>query len=207
MLYVYIAKADNVSHFSLPSFFGKEKEKIKKIKNEKARLQTTLSHILLRKALFDIHKKEIESLSYTKEGKPYIDGFEYDFSMSHSNGVCSVVISDKRGERVGIDIETKEVDFERLLRIEKRFLSKFDIPTSSNTINAKFFIYREDWKSISPRVTEGDDSLTKWTRLEAYLKMRGTGFCDTGTELIENTEFSSYDFENFIISIAKEKIK
>lgn len=205
MIYVYIAKTDNVSHFSPPSFFGAEKEKIEKVKNERVKSESVLSHVILRKALLDIHNFKIKELSYTKEGKPYIEGFEYDFSISHSNGVCCVAISDKKGERVGVDIEVKNVDEERLLRIESRFLSKFNIPTSSNTVNVNFFIYREEWKSIFPNVTKSRDILTKWTCFEAYLKMKGTGFCDTDTEFIKNTAFSSYDFENLIISIAKEK--
>ena len=54
MLYVYIAKTDNVSHFSPPSFFGAEKEKIEKVKNERVKSESVLSHVILRKALLGL---------------------------------------------------------------------------------------------------------------------------------------------------------
>lgn len=85
-----------------------------------------------------------------KYGKPYIGGWEKDFSISHTRDISLVAVA---SEAIGIDIEdnSRDIDLEKFKRT--KFLN-FDDGAYSNK----------------------EEFLMRFTALEAYLKYIGKGF-------------------------------
>lgn len=83
-------------------------------------------------------------------GKPYIEGWEKDFSISHTRGISLVAVA---SEAIGIDIEdnSRNIDLEKFKRT--KFLN-FDDGAYNNK----------------------EEFLMRFTALEAYLKYLGKGF-------------------------------
>lgn len=83
-------------------------------------------------------------------GKPYIEGWDKDFSISHTRDISVVALS---SEAIGIDIEdnSRDIDLEKFKRT--KFLN-FDEGAYNNK----------------------EEFLMRFTALEAYLKYIGKGF-------------------------------
>ena len=83
-------------------------------------------------------------------GKPYIEGWDKDFSISHTRDISVVAVA---SEAIGIDIEdnSRDIDLEKFKRT--KFLN-FDEGAYSNK----------------------EEFLMRFTALEAYLKYIGKGF-------------------------------
>lgn len=83
-------------------------------------------------------------------GKPYIEGWDKDFSISHTRDISLVAVA---SEAIGIDIEdnSRNIDLEKFKRT--KFLN-FDEGAYSNK----------------------EEFLVRFTALEAYLKYIGKGF-------------------------------
>ncbi len=83
-------------------------------------------------------------------GKPYIEGWDKDFSISHTRDISVVAVS---SEAIGIDIEDigRDIDLEKFKR-------------------TKFLNFDEDAYSNK------EEFLMRFTALEAYLKYIGKGF-------------------------------
>lgn len=83
-------------------------------------------------------------------GKPYIEGWDKDFSISHTRDISVVAVS---SEAIGIDIEddSRDIDLEKFKRT--KFLN-FDDGAYNNK----------------------EEFLMRFTALEAYLKYIGKGF-------------------------------
>ncbi len=212
MLYVGITKARDIfENYSALLSFG-EKTKFKSIKNKKEAEMYATSKILLRIMMKEFLNKEFTELEYNSHGKPYLKNFPYDFSISHSEGVCIVLISDTKNEKVGIDVQKNLTDEKKAERISKRFFKNIDnkiIETSS--LSTEFFIY--DLKDgqvkknrIFPKSKVLEDFNFKWTRLEAFLKARGTGFCQLEEAHEIKDKFSSFEYEDYTISICKKEL-
>ena len=83
-------------------------------------------------------------------GKPYIEGWDKDFSISHTRDISVVAVA---SEAIGIDIEDNQRDID---------LEKFK--------RTKFLNFDEDAYSNK------EEFLMRFTALEAYLKYIGKGF-------------------------------
>lgn len=83
-------------------------------------------------------------------GKPYIEGWEKDFSISHTRDISLVAVA---SEAIGIDIEDngRDIDLEKFKRTK---ILNFDEDAYSNK----------------------EEFLMRFTALEAYLKYIGKGF-------------------------------
>lgn len=83
-------------------------------------------------------------------GKPYIEGWDKDFSISHTRDISVVAVA---SEAIGVDIEdnSRDIDLEKFKRTE--FLN-FDEDAYNNK----------------------EEFLMRFTALEAYLKYLGKGF-------------------------------
>lgn len=137
----------------------------------------------LYRAKFNTPTPVIEKNEY---GKPYFEGGECHFSISHGKGLCAVLLTDE-GE-CGVDIEP-EIEENRAKKIDTRFLSdrlpvrplKRDIELRlelTGGVNAQ-----EPKPSGGVKIqsveAESFDKMpitAKWTVLEAVLKMSGEGF-------------------------------
>ena len=86
-------------------------------------------------------------LKRAESGKPYFDGSEFNFNITHSQGRIAVALSDSG--KVGIDLEAKDIDVERAYKLSARYLSE----------------------SNQKAVTSTSDFLKVWTEKEAIAKL------------------------------------
>ena len=133
--------------YTLPSSFQR---KIDNLIRTDDRYQRILGRMLLRELLNDIYDES--KIYYDINGKPLIDGT--NFNISHSHKYVLVAVDENK---IGVDIEkNRKVN----LNIMKKFLTKDEI---HNVINSddkylSFWIY--------------------YTMKEAYIKYLGTGITD-----------------------------
>ena len=137
MIYTVISRTDLLSEYYKKNdfkegFFTEEILKYisdtgnMKIRDERIAAYTSLFYSL--NELFSIRPKKILRTIY---GKPYIQEGVY-FSISHSNGLCAVTLSDK--VEVGVDIQ--EFISEKIgAGINGRFLSGFEFYEEDFNIN------------------------------------------------------------------------
>ncbi len=101
--------------------------------------------------LFSLENGEAELIwKLNSYGKPYIEGWDKDFSISHTRDLSLVAVA---SEAIGIDIEdnSRDIDLEKFKRT--KFLN-FDEGAYNNK----------------------EEFLMRFTALEAYLKYLGKGF-------------------------------
>ena len=114
-----------------------------------------------------------EKILCNEYGKPYVPGKPF-FSISHSDGLTVLAVSHEG--HVGIDIE-------RIDRVTPRIIQKvshFDTAAASQTELAR-----------------------EWTRVEAALKLKGTGFYSDPLKMEEAGIFySSCVFDGHVITCA-----
>ena len=125
-------------------------ENLQKIKDEREKIRFIKTRGLIN-ILFSLENSEAEPIwQQNKYGKPYIAGWNKDFSISHSTEFSVVGVA---SEAIGVDIEDngRDIDLEKFKRT--KFLN-FDEGAYKN--KEEFF--------------------ARFTALEAYLKYIGKGF-------------------------------
>lgn len=124
--------------------------KLDEIKNEREKIRFIKTRGLIN-MLFSLENSEADPIWQLNEyGKPYINDWDKDFSISHSTEFSIVAVAN---EAIGIDIEDigRDIDLEKFKRT--KFLN-FD--ESAYKSKEEFFM--------------------RFTALEAYLKYIGKGF-------------------------------
>lgn len=124
--------------------------KLDEIKNEREKIRFIKTRGLVN-ILFSLENSEAEPIwQQNKYGKPYIAGWNKDFSISHSTEFSVVAVA---SEAIGVDIEDngRDIDLEKFKRTG--FLN-FDEGAYNNK----------------------EEFLMRFTALEAYLKYIGKGF-------------------------------
>lgn len=125
-------------------------ENLQKIKDEREKIRFIKTRGLVN-ILFSLENGGVEPIWKLNEyGKPYIAGWDKDFSISHSTDISVVAVAN---EAIGVDIEDKgrDIDLEKFKRT--KFLN-FD----GDAYESK------------------EEFLMRFTALEAYLKYIGKGF-------------------------------
>lgn len=125
-------------------------ENLQKIKDEGEKIRFIKTRGLIN-ILFSLENDEAEPIwQLNKYGKPYINGWDKDFSISHSTEFSVVGVA---SEAIGVDIEDngRDIDLEKFKRT--KFLN-FDEGAYNNK----------------------EEFLMRFTALEAYLKYIGKGF-------------------------------
>lgn len=125
-------------------------ENLQKIKDEREKIRFIKTRGLVN-MLFSLENSEAEPIwQQNKYGKPYIVGWNKDFSISHTRDISVVAVS---SEAIGVDIEDigRDIDLEKFKRT--KFLD-FDEGAYNNK----------------------EEFLMRFTALEAYLKYIGKGF-------------------------------
>jgi len=194
------------------------KNKIEKTQNPTEKILRTGAYLLLYRmcgALFS--SSEMPEIIYTPHGKPrFCDNNYCHFNISHDKDAVAVAISSRE---VGIDIERCEVSAESAERISKRYaeaLSAID-GESENVPEVSFSFFAVRGGEISeaetnPHIKEDSvcDFSSRWTRLEAALKLDGGGFASIGfiKEVAEKTSIKTVIIElggqDFALSIAEK---
>lgn len=130
------------------------KAKADKLKKDPAKKLSIASGELARKIIaqkFNIDKEDVR-FRVDKSGKPYIEGIDVNFSISHSGTIALCAIADAP---VGVDIEKiRDVD----LSIAKKHFA----PDEQDYVFEKLSLSKQRFFEI-------------WTRKEAYVKMLGKG--------------------------------
>lgn len=125
-------------------------ENLQKIKDEREKIRFIKTRGLIN-MLFSLENDEAEPIWQQNEyGKPYINGWDKDFSISHSRDISLAAVA---SEAIGIDIEDNSRDIE---------LKKFK---RTNFLNFDEGAYESK-----------EEFLMRFTALEAYLKYIGKGF-------------------------------
>ena len=175
-------------------------------KNEKVKREKIYTYALLTEAVFHSGYAGDIQLSEGKNGKPHLDGGTYEISLSHTEDLCAVAISDE-GE-IGVDAE-KVSGEEKTEAAVKRFLNDFSpsFNTSQDVEIYDFdFIKASLAKYTIDPISEAEPSSTVvWTAAEALLKCDGGGFASLPSlEKIER-ESMVYSFtvrEKYSVSLA-----
>ena len=154
------------------------KEKIKKTTDVKTRSERVLSYSFLTKILKEIEKDEKKiDIAFDGNGKPFFKNSKTKFSLSHTDGITAVAVSEKN---VGVDVEL--ILSERESNIKKvcdRYCA--DICVDKKTTISEILTYearngfcRSNSFEIDLKPFKSDFS--RWTELEAALKCEGGGF-------------------------------
>lgn len=125
-------------------------ENLQKIKDEREKIRYIKTRGLIN-ILFSLENSEAEPIWQLNEyGKPYINGWDKDFSISHSTEFSVVAVA---SEAIGVDIEdnSRDIDIEKFKR-------------------TKFLNFDEG------AYESKEEFLMRFTALEAYLKYIGKGF-------------------------------
>lgn len=147
-------------------------------KNEKTRAERRIAYTVLSLSLekfFGISSWNIQKNAY---GKPFLitngENTDIFISLSHSDGVAAVALSDE-GE-IGVDLQC-EISPERKERMSARFLTETEIKETD--LNVKYFLIDpslEFTEIFLGEIEEKDDFLHKWSASEAIMKCHGSGF-------------------------------
>lgn len=124
--------------------------KLDEIKNEREKIRFIKTRGLV-DMLFSLENSEAEPIwQQNKYGKPYIVGWDKDFSISHSTEFSVVAVA---SDAIGVDIEdnSRDIDLEKFKR-------------------TKFLNFDEG------AYESKEEFLMRFTALEAYLKYLGKGF-------------------------------
>lgn len=124
--------------------------KLDEIKNEREKIRFIKTRGLIN-ILFSLENGEAEPIWQLNEyGKPYINGWDKNFSISHSTEFSVVGVA---SEAIGVDIEdnSRDIDLEKFKR-------------------TKFLNFDEG------AYESKEEFLMRFTALEAYLKYIGKGF-------------------------------
>lgn len=125
-------------------------ENLQKIKDEREKIRYIKTRGLVN-MLFSLENSEADPIWQLNEyGKPYINGWDKDFSISHSTEFSVVGVA---SEAIGVDIEDngRDIDLEKFKR-------------------TKFLNFDES------AYESKEEFLMRFTALEAYLKYIGKGF-------------------------------
>jgi len=151
------------------------RNKIDKMKFQRDKSLSLGAGLLLKKALSDCGIDEQDAqISVYENGKPHIDGIE--FNLSHSNNKVMCAVSDFP---VGCDVELiKEIDF----RIAERFFASKEIEQIDGSIDTFFRL---------------------WTLKESFMKVTGLGMSlplnqfsiNLGEEITVSQELNSYEYK------------
>ncbi len=117
-----------------------------------------------------------------KGGKPYAEGLDIHFSLSHSGNLAVCAISDKP---VGIDVEqNKKANF----NVARRCFTKAEL---------QYVLSRKE--KSQQRFFE------VWTKKEAYVKLLGTGIQDfLKFNVVGNKTIDTIFYQNYTVSVARK---
>ena len=187
---------------------------IENSKNDEVRLERFTAYSTLFFALFELYGKKEVVLCRTDSGNPYLvengKTSKIRISLSHSDGLAAVALSDE-GD-IGVDIQS-EIDKSRAERLEKRFFA--DINIKEEIFPHKLFMLSfteenvklEEFKNVEAKL---DGFTAKWAYCESIMKCDGGGFgsLDKIPNLQEKTKTIIYKInpnsKEFILAITKK---
>lgn len=125
------------------------------------------------------------TLFKTERGKPYFSIEGVHVSISHSNERCLVAVAD--GE-VGVDVEYKNGDDERLLKIAERYFTPDEALYVSEQPAERFYKI--------------------WCAKESYMKYTGEGFSrpmSSFSVLSSDKCFSHFEYDGYAVCVCSNE--
>ena len=131
------------------------KEYIENTKNEKTKFERISAYSALLISLKELFSLENPEIRRNENGKPYLMDSKIYFSISHSDRVSAVALSDE-GE-IGIDLQCS-FDKEKEEKINKRFLNNIEF--KNDNVDIKYFLLSNgELKDYSPEISPQNDFL------------------------------------------------
>lgn len=188
---------------------------IESARNEKTKKERLYAYTTLFFSLRELYKITDCSIARTEYGKPYLvspNGTSPlpEISISHSDGIVAVSLSDE-GE-IGVDVQN-EIDTLRAEKLMERFFR--GVRTNVNFQPVSYLSLNTDsdgrlYLSMDETRSESELGFThKWALCESALKCKGGGFSDIGqiNNIIEaisaDVRTIEYQGKTFAISTAK----
>ncbi len=122
MPFFYQQNINETNHFAIwaiqepLSYFEEEMELLVDIQNPERKIQHLAARWLLKMMMPEM---ELDKIEIAPNGKPWIPGGDFHFSLSHCKGYAAVAVSDT--DPIGMDIE---IIHERILKVAHKFLHK-----------------------------------------------------------------------------------
>ena len=160
----------------------RRKAKVDRLRKKPSKKLSVAAGNLVRNAIAKEVNMKPEDLRFrtAKNGKPYVENANVQFSISHSCDIAVCAISDKP---VGIDIE--------LIRN-----ANVNVARRLFTPDEQVYVF-EKWTQVRERFFE------VWTRKEAYAKMLGRGVSYFPQfSVMGNKNIKTHIRERYIVSIA-----
>lgn len=168
-------------------------------KSEMHKAERKLAYTTMLCALKVFYSIDFPRIEKNEYGKPYLADSNIRISLSHSNGVVAVCISDE-GE-VGVDLQTM-IEPERAERLKERFFTSLQVKNES--ISTEYYycdLSGEDAEIYSITLPDFQpceaDFSARWVSAESIMKLIGHGFADadkTGTLAeVSRTEIKTVD--------------
>lgn len=155
-------------------------DKIKRLRFDKDKLLSLIAGLMIRAEIGDT------PLVLNEHGKPYAQGSDKYFSVSHSGEIVAITVDT---DEIGVDVEA--------------------LPEKCQQKLAERFYHPHELKYVIEADDKSRAFTTIWTRKEAYLKQLGIGiatdlkaFDTTSAEL--SKRLLSYDLEGYVLSICTE---
>ena len=160
----------------------KRLEAYTELDDETAKLHNIISYLLLKKILTDNNIEVDESsYNYSKDGKPYYENSNINFSISHSEDMIAVAIDDNE---LGIDVEKiKEV--------------------KNNIIDRVYS--KEEQKLYSEKLLDDSFFCKTWTKKESFAKSSGKGMNIDFDSITLDLESDFNEIKDYYINTIKLK--
>ena len=178
---VRYVRLDGIAYGDVERYAGilpqQRREKIERLRFDSDKLLSLAAGLLIRWAVGD------RPILLSENGKPYVEGGDVFFSVSHSGKLAAIAVD---SERVGLDAEKlPERDF---VKIANRYF----LPNELSS------------------VTGAREFARIWTRKEAYLKLTGEGLSgDLRAVDTMSTELSgrlvTFDPEGYALSVCSDR--
>ena len=211
MIYLVIAdiqsieKDCRVSRQSCNLFSKEIKDYIENTKNDQTRTERFIAYSSLFYSLKEFYSVNNAKLVKNENGKPSIVDSDIQISLSHCDGVCTIVFSDE-GE-IGVDIQSP-LDEAKAERLNARFLSEIQPKQEEIEIKCFYMTFSDngaEFTEITLKNSPNEDFLSKWVYTESVIKAFGLTFSDISkiNELSKNTKTAIFNYKKFKIAITE----
>ena len=195
MLKLYSLRIPKIDGDSLKKYMSlvskQRQDKVNRQKNEAKRHQALFAAVMLRAILCENLKLKNSELQFgiSSYGKPYLLNENLlHFSISHTEGLVSVAVSDKN---VGVDCE-------KIRAINKKLCERYFTDQEAEYVNSSDSDYEARFFEI-------------WTMKEAFGKYKGDGFLKIASVSVLSDDikgkFSVYNDGGYVISCISESEK
>ncbi len=154
---IIIVKTDNISFADIEEYLScvssARRSVVLKKSSDTDRVQSLVAGLLLRSEISKRTGVPTTKISFVKgpHGKPYLNGGEVQFSISHTKGAVCVAVGEAADGEIGVDIE--RCDRRASDRLKERVLCE----------NERMFAYNDE------------GFIRIWVKKEAFLKRMGIG--------------------------------